>query len=356
VTQGGGYSVSWIDDYQRWLSESESLQNSQLVVNHFSNTDWTSHSLSAMLGNMRHESSVNPNMYEYGYAWEENRGYGLVQWTPRTNLSNWADANGLDFRLGDTQLARIDYEVDNNIQWISTPSYPLSFSDFRQNSGNWSIDYLTEAFTWNYERPNAQAGQDSMSDRKAFANLCFNSLDFQGSGSGELKPFFPTTIGLEISSPYGWRTHPISGETSFHSGIDWSGGGINHPIYATQRGEIISNHWSNSGGWVVHIKHLDDTYYSAYLHLDSQSPISVGSVVSKGEEIGTMGTTGSSTGIHLHFEIATSSNGFYSENGTIDPKIYLEMLFGGGGGVGVKNKQTDLMHLLLSDVLNGWKW
>jgi len=347
--------MSWINDYQRWLSESESLQNSQLVVNHFSKTDWTSHSLSAMLGNIRHESSVNPDMYEYGYDWLADRGYGLVQWTPRSKYWDWAVANNLEPRDGNSQLARIDYEVVNNIQWIATTSYPLSFSDFRENSGNWSVDYLTEAFTWCYERPNAQAGQDSMPDRKAFANLCFNSLDFQGSGSGELKPFFPTSIGLEISSPYGWRTHPISGETSFHSGIDWGGGGINHPIYATQRGEIISNHWSNSGGWVVHIKHLNDTYYSAYLHLDSQSPISVGSVVSRGQEIGTMGTTGSSTGIHLHFEIATISTGFYSESGTINPKIYLDMLFGGGGVV-VKNKQTDLMHLLLSDALNGWKW
>ena len=174
--------MSWIDEYQRWLSESESLQNGQLVVNHFFNTDWKSHSLSAMLGNIRHESSVNPDMYEYGYDWLDDRGYGLVQWTPRSKYWDWAVVNGLEPRNGNSQLARIDYEVVNNIQWIATSSYPLSFSDFRQNSGNWSLEYLTEAFTWCYERPNEQSGQDSMSDRKAFAQLCLTSLDFQGGG------------------------------------------------------------------------------------------------------------------------------------------------------------------------------
>ena len=58
----------------------------------------------------------------------------------------------------------------------------------------------------------------------------------------------------------------------------------------------------------------------------------MGTTVTKGQEIGTMGTTGSSTGIHLHFQIATSPTGFHTEDGTIDPEIYLDMDFGGGTG------------------------
>ena len=53
----------WHDGYQVWLSEEQSLENAQLVANHFGGSDWTFGSLSAMLGNMRHESSINPNMY-----------------------------------------------------------------------------------------------------------------------------------------------------------------------------------------------------------------------------------------------------------------------------------------------------
>lgn len=177
--------MDWISEYQRWLSESESLHNAQMVVNHFKGTDWTRESISAMCGNMRHESSINPDMYEYGYAWEDDRGYGLVQWTPRSKYWDWAVGRGLDPRHGDSQLARIDYEVENNIQWIPRERIEnLTFQEFRTNARGWSVEQLTEAFTWGYERPNEQAGQESMPARKAFALRCFNELDWTGTGGG----------------------------------------------------------------------------------------------------------------------------------------------------------------------------
>jgi hypothetical protein len=177
--------MPWIIDYQRWLSEAESLNNAQMVVNHFVGTDWTKEALSALCGNMRHESSINPDMYEYGYDWSADRGYGLVQWTPRSKYWDWAVSRGLETRSGDSQLARIDYEVDNNIQWIPRASYDnMTFAQFRQNSGGWTVEHLTEAFTWGYERPNEAAGWESMPGRKAFALKCYHELDFTGTGDG----------------------------------------------------------------------------------------------------------------------------------------------------------------------------
>lgn len=319
----------WIDDYQVWLTESQSLHNAQLVADHFAGSDWTAESISALVGNMRHESSINPDMYEYGYDWADDRGYGLVQWTPRSKYWDWAVANNLPPRDGDSQLARLDYEVENNIQWIPISDYNnMTFSEFRQNSGNWSVDYLTEAFTWSYERPNRQAGEDSMPGRKAFANLAYTTLDFAGGGGS--KPFFPTTEGLPITSPYGWRTHPVTGEPDFHAAIDISGQGENHPIYATQTGEVIYNGDISGGGWSIRIAHTGDGYFSQYMHMAEPSPIPVGTLVTKGQEIGTMGSTGISTGIHLDFAIALSENGFFTEAGTIDPEVYLEMSFDDG--------------------------
>lgn len=176
---------TWISEYQVWLTEEQSLNNAQLVVNHFVGTDWTPEALSALCGNMRHESSINPNMYEYGYAWEDDRGFGLVQWTPRSKYWDWATGKGLDPYSGDSQLARIDYEVDNNIQWIPISRFNgMTFAEFRGNTGGWEVDYLTEAFTWSYERPNAEKGEESMPDRKAFARRCLVELDFTGTGSG----------------------------------------------------------------------------------------------------------------------------------------------------------------------------
>lgn len=337
----------WIDDYQVWLTESQSLQNGQLVADYFNGTDWTPESISAMLGNMRHESSINPNMYEYGYAWEDDRGYGLVQWTPRSKYWDWAVANGLTPEDGDSQLARIQYEVDNNIQWIPVSPYNMTFAEFRQNSGNWSVDYLTEAFTWSYERPNAQAGQDSMPARKAFAALARSSLNF-GSGGGGSKPLWPTTPGLPITSPYGSRTHPITGEVTFHAAIDIGGEGVNHPVYATQSGTVLYKGYNEISGNFIRLRHTGDSYFSQYLHLESLPTLAIGAKVTKGQQIAVMGSTGGSTGIHLDFAIATVETGWFTEEGTIDPEVYLQMSFPDGP---TGNTSNDIFKLWLSGAL-----
>lgn len=183
--------MTWINTYQKWLSESESLKNAQKVVDYLytDKKDWSKEAICALIGNMRHESSINPNMYEYGYSWGADRGFGLVQWTPRSKFWNWGSARGYSekqLRSGDAQLARIDYEVDNNIQWIPRDSNfnGLTFKEFRTNSKKLSVNELTEAFTWGYERPNRQAGEESMPLRKAFANKAFNELDWSGGGGG----------------------------------------------------------------------------------------------------------------------------------------------------------------------------
>lgn len=145
-------------------------------------------------------------------------------------------------------------------------------------------------------------------------------------------PVFPTTLGLKITSPYGWRTSPINGKQEFHKGIDIGGAGVNHPIYATMDGIVTVNKWSDSAGWMIYLQHIGDDKHSRYIHLASQSPVPVGTEVVRGQAIGMMGNTGYSTGIHLHFEIATSQAGLGTQAGTIDPQVYLAGATGGGGG------------------------
>ena len=168
--------------------------------------------------------------------------------------------------------------------------------------------------------------------RSAINNANNNALDNldEGSGTGG-KPAWPTTEGLTVTSGYGWRTHPISGVVSFHAAIDIGGAGVNHPIYATQTGVVTGNRWSDSAGWMLIIKHTGDQYHSRYIHLAEQSPVPVGATVQKGQHVGTMGTTGDSTGIHLDFAISINGT-FGTETDTIDPELYLQMNFGGGGG------------------------
>lgn len=322
--------MAWNEGFQVWLSEAQSLENAQLIANHFKGSDWTKESISALVGNMRHESSVNPNMYEFGYDWSADRGFGLVQWTPRSKYWDWAVARGLSPREGDSQLARIDYEVDNNIQWIAVDRVEgLTFEEFRTNARGWSVDKLTEAFTWGYERPLESAGVASLPERKAFARLVFNTIDFEGGGGGGIKPALPVNAGTPTTDKYGARIDPISGAPAFHAGLDFAGN-TNDPIYATMSGTVMVAEFNNGGlGNVVWIQHDGDEYFSAYAHLETFN-VSAGDKVTKGQQIGGMGTTGYSTGVHLHFVIATVLWGNKADT-TIDPEVYLATSQGGGG-------------------------
>ena len=329
--------MAWNEGYQVWLSEAQSLENAQLIANHFKGSDWSKESISALVGNMRHESSVNPNMYEYGKEWADDWGFGLVQWTPRSKYWNWAEARGLAPRSGDSQLDRIDYEVENDIQWVAnghanrygySDKYDFSFAAFRANSQGLSVEQLTEAFMWNYEGPNYTAGTNSLSERQAFARTALNSLDWTGTGGGGVKPALPVNEGTPTTDKYGQRTDPISGEQAFHAGLDFAGN-TNDPIYATMSGTVMVAEFNNGGlGNVIWIKHDNDNYFSAYAHLETFD-VSAGDKVTKGQRIGGMGTTGYSTGVHLHFVIATVLWGNKADT-TIDPEVYLATSQGGG--------------------------
>ena len=105
-----------------------------------------------------------------------------------------------------------------------------------------------------------------------------------------------------VSSPFGWRIHPISGQEKFHNGVDlWCAGIYGKPIYATREGVVSYTGWYGSGGWTVMIDHLDG-FKSIYMHM-TRYIVADGDFVSAGQVIGYVGSTGGSTGPHLHFEV-----------------------------------------------------
>lgn len=111
----------------------------------------------------------------------------------------------------------------------------------------------------------------------------------------------------KISSLFGDRIHPITGKPNDHTGIDIPAT-AGTPITATKSGTVIvaNTDKSKSYGIYVKIQHSDGTY-SLYAHM-SRIGCSKGDVVNQGDTIGYVGTTGSSTGNHLHFEIYNTSN------------------------------------------------
>lgn len=104
-----------------------------------------------------------------------------------------------------------------------------------------------------------------------------------------------------ISSGYGNRSASISG-WSFHGGIDITGGVFNKPVYASRSGTVIAAVWSNSGYGNYCVIDHGDGYSTVYAHCNSLS-VTKGQYVTKGQHIANVGSTGNSTGPHLHFEV-----------------------------------------------------
>mgnify|MGYP002519456931 CR=1 FL=1 len=123
---------------------------------------------------------------------------------------------------------------------------------------------------------------------------------------------YPTNY-INFSSAYGWRKHPVYGDMRFHHGVDL-GAYQGTPIYAARSGTVTIASYDWSSGYWVNISH-GDGFTSRYLHM-THYIVGVGDYVTAGQVIGYVGSTGKSTGAHLHFEVR--------ENGTpVQPTKYI---------------------------------
>lgn len=141
-----------------YLTMAQTQANAREFYNYMLTQGFNVFAVCAMLGNIQVESGVNPGIWENLNRGNLSGGYGLVQWTPATKVLNWLEENGYNMDDGTGQMNRIVYERNNNLQWGSTTSYPLSFNEFA-NYTNDSMSnedickYLANAFLRNYERP-----------------------------------------------------------------------------------------------------------------------------------------------------------------------------------------------------------
>lgn len=111
---------------------------------------------------------------------------------------------------------------------------------------------------------------------------------------------FPLPIPATLTSAFGWRMHPITGTARMHSGTD-IGAPMGTPVLAAYRGEVAAADWSGGYGLMVILRHEGGTQESRYAHL-SEIYVRPGDWVEQGVVIGRVGSTGLSTGPHLHFE------------------------------------------------------
>jgi hypothetical protein len=129
------------------LTEDEKKTNATYIWNYLGSKGWSLPAVAGMLGNMEHESSINPGRGEAGGS-----GFGLVQWTPKSKFTNWLHANYPKLADNDIdgQLERIIAEKDNGMQYSKTNSYNYDFKEFSTSTA--SAYNLACAFAWNYER------------------------------------------------------------------------------------------------------------------------------------------------------------------------------------------------------------
>ncbi|TSD58217.1 M23 family metallopeptidase [Aeromicrobium piscarium] len=126
-----------------------------------------------------------------------------------------------------------------------------------------------------------------------------------GGGGGGGGNTLSHPVSGPITSPYGMRRHPVTGVYKLHDGTDF-GVGCGTPIRAAASGTVIQSYFNGAYGNRVIVNHgvmRGVSVITTYNHMNSLSPIGVGSQVQRGQVIGYVGTTGYSTGCHLHFMV-----------------------------------------------------
>jgi murein DD-endopeptidase MepM/ murein hydrolase activator NlpD len=141
----------------------------------------------------------------------------------------------------------------------------------------------------------------------------------QGGGGGNRGGFLDYPVNGPITSPYGYRRHPIFGDMRLHNGVDF-GASCGQKMYASANGTVVAKgggDWDPSGNYLYidHGAHAGVGLSTSYSHAISYV-VSVGQRVSRGQLVGYVGSTGWSTGCHLHFTV--------KENGVnVDPMRWL---------------------------------
>ena len=202
----------------------------------------------------------------------------------------------------------VDINPDTIIEFARIFGFEIDFQrDIRKN------DY----FKIVYEKYFDENGEFIKSGSILYAHMTVNNREitlykfgddksygyFDVNGKSVEKALMKTPInGARLSSPFGMRKHPILGYNKKHLGTDFAAP-EGTPIMASGSGTITRAKWCGGGGNCIKIKH-NSTYSTVYAHMKNfASFVKVGKRVKQGTVIGYVGSTGMSTGPHLHYEV-----------------------------------------------------
>lgn len=188
--------MAWIIS-NNYLTESQMQGNALEVYNFFSARGWTLNAIAGMLGNMERESNINPGLWQSLDYGNYSGGYGLVQWTPATNYTDWASSRGYSITDPQGQMVWIDTMTASSGQWIATSEYNLSFNAFKASTQ--SPEWLASAFLKNFER----AGVEAEDERRSDARKWYDYLSQNGS-SQVIEDAVEWAIGIANDDSHGY--------------------------------------------------------------------------------------------------------------------------------------------------------
>lgn len=152
---------------------------------------------------------------------------------------------------------------------------------------------------------------------------------------GQFGFIFPLASAVPITSNFGWRIHPVTGVQRFHSGIDL-GAPYGTAVLAAHSGRVVFAGWLGGYGNTIILQSLDGKTRTLYAHL-SQLHVEADETVRIGQRVGAVGSTGLSTGPHLHFEIQKlTSRGWVAT----DINQFVRSLLASGSFANRLNQQT----------------
>jgi murein DD-endopeptidase MepM/ murein hydrolase activator NlpD len=213
-----------------------------------------------------------------------------------SKIDNEKDLESANLVIRNT-ITNLDIAVDQNIKAINSALKQVGIDDVLK---------FKKVLNYNLYKDSNFISKNINYSAKEIASNTLSELKYKLEYVKLMQDFIstlPTAMplrGQKITSKYGVRSHPVLGKLSMHHGIDFKGL-KRSPIQATANANVKFAGWSNSFGNVVILNHGNDIM-SIYAHLD-ELKVKTGQKVKKSDIVGLQGSTGRSTGEHLHYEV-----------------------------------------------------
>ncbi|BAZ40347.1 peptidase M23B [Calothrix sp. NIES-4101] len=214
---------------------------------------------------------------------------------------------------------RIKLEIDSTK--TASEDTSIGARKFERNSidRNWYYAFATLLLTIAIAHPQISSWIESQPLVKSLQNLIGEGNTSITNDRSTSQIAFPTVKNTPVTSGFGWRIHPITGERRFHTGIDF-GAAMGTPIYAISNGKVEFAGKRGGYGNAVIVNHGGGKS-TLYGHA-SKLYVQEGQQVRRGQAIAAVGSTGMSTAPHLHFEVRVNDK-------PINPRPYLQQYLAG---------------------------